>query len=110
MRGSIVRLGSCAPIVATAIVWPAATLVAAVTIVSGPSRPASTLADVQAVGVGMFLDASRAAPTTTPVIAGRRSISATGKPSIARRSAIASDPSGSVDELAQPRLSERASL
>ena len=57
LRGSIVSSGSFAPIVATAIVCPAATFVAAVAIVSGARRADVDARDQQPVGVGMFLDA-----------------------------------------------------
>ena len=89
VRASIVSCGSRAPMVATAIVCPAATLVAAVAMVSGAAPPASTCATSSRSALGcLSTDASLA--VTTPEIAGRRSMPSTGNPSIARRSAIAS--------------------
>ena len=74
VRASIVSWGSFAPIVATAIVCPAATFVAAVAIVSGCSRRDVDACDEQPVGIGMFLDACDAPGDDARDMRGRRSI------------------------------------
>ena len=94
LRGSIVSLGNFAPIVATGTICPAATLVAAVAIVSVFSLPTSTVQSCSrsAFGCGSTFTSF---PTTTPLIAGRVTISSTGKPRFAKCPTTASGSAGS---------------
>ncbi len=66
LRGPIVSSGNFAPIVATAIVCPAATLVAAVAIVRRRSVPTSIEPTCNLSALGCFSSVT-ILPTTTPV-------------------------------------------